>query len=124
VSAPHSYGTPRTDDLMHLLAGIELTMPSLLEHARQLERELAEEKETAKNLANAYVAEREVLLRYKAASPTPEHGDAELRKAAIELSDALHAAEEAAFEFPMFVDKAWERLSVAIEASSPATWSR
>lgn len=29
--------TPRTDALMHLLAGIELTMPSLLEHAKQLE---------------------------------------------------------------------------------------
>ena len=33
--------TPETDALMHILSGIELNMPSLLEHARSLERRLA-----------------------------------------------------------------------------------
>lgn len=54
-------GTSRTDALMRLLLGIELTMPSLLEHARTLERELNDWKVTFKRDFAALTAERDEL---------------------------------------------------------------
>ena len=44
----------------------------------------------------------------------------ELRRAALILRDALHAAEMRGYKIPRKVDVAWELLSAAIEATTSA----